>query len=278
MKEKKFYGMKPSYKFMKAELKGENNEYTGFYYHGMNLVYYCIKHDLNESEVNEYLDKEIKKCKKYLNNHTPSICHEIPYHIYKDIINTSKDDFQLHVNRNHKYDYENHKYIDEIEEYNWYEWVNKSIPYTSENNRYKTFFRQCSEHSIALDELYKRRGYCNCEITLNKNYNKDGSPDKVFVIFRRYCDCGNEEDFKRTCLNYWHFIKLLDCVKEEDKNDIDIDELYAKKTKPDKIEDRTRFKSEINYAKKHTTEFGQPKYKTGVWDLINGVLTKLYDK
>lgn len=59
MENKKFYGMKPSYKFMKKELKGKNNEYTSFNCHGMNLVYYCIKHDFNEEQVNEYLDKEI---------------------------------------------------------------------------------------------------------------------------------------------------------------------------------------------------------------------------
>ena len=274
MEEKKFYGMKPSYKFMKAELKGKNNEYTGFYYHGMNLVYYCIKHDFNEEQVNEYLDKEIQKCKKYLNSHCPCIYYSIPYDIYKDIINTSKDDFKLCVNRNNKYDYENHKYIDKIEEYSWYEWINRSIRYDSDNNRYKTFFRQCSEHSIALDVLFKRRGYCQCEITLKKMYNKDENIDKVFVIFRRDCSCGDENDFKRTCLNYWHFIKLLDCISEKDKNDIDIDDLYAKKTTPDKLEDRTKFKSEIKYA----NEFSKPLNKIGVWGLVKGKLTKLYDR
>ena len=150
MEEKKFYGPKPSYVFLKKEMKGANNEYTGFYYHGMNLVYYCIKHDLNEEQVNEYLDKEILKCKKYLNNHCPCIFHSIPYHIYKDIINTSKDDFKLNLRRSHKYDYENHKFFDEIEEIGWYEWINRSIRFDSSNNRYKTFFRQCSVHSIAL--------------------------------------------------------------------------------------------------------------------------------
>ena len=275
MEEKKVYGMKPSYKFMKKEMKGANNEYTGFYYHGMNLVYYCIKHDLNEEQVNEYLDKEIQKCKKYLNSHCPCIFHSIPYDIYKDIINTSKDDFKLYVNRNNKYDYENHKYTDEIEEYSWYEWINRSIRYDSDDNRYKTFFRQCSEHSIALDELFKRRGYCQCEITLHKNYNKDGSPDKVFVRFRRDCCCGDEKDFKRTCLNYWHFIKLLDCILEEDKNDIDIDELYAKKTTPDKLEDRTKL---YTYQSNHTKEVPKQQIKTGVWGLVKGILTKLYDK
>ena len=272
MENKKFYGMKPSYKFMKAELKGKNNEYTSFYYHGMNLVYYCIKHDFNEEQVNEYLDREIQKCKKYLNNHCPCIYDSIPYHIYKDIINTSKDDFKLNVNRNHKYDYVKHKFTDEIEEYKWYEWVNRSIRYDSDDNRYRTLFRQCSEHSIALDDLFKRRGYCNCEITLKKMYNKDSNQDKVFVIFRRDCSCGNENDFKRACLNYWHFIKLLDYVSEEDKNDIDIDDLYKRKTTTDKLEDRTKFNSEIKYAKE------LKKQKTGVWGLVKGVLTKLYNK
>lgn len=274
MENKKFYGMKPSYKFMKKELKGANNEYTSFYYHGMNLVYYCIKHDFNEEQVNEYLDKEIQKCKKYLNSNCPTIYHSIPYDIYKDIINTSKDDFQLHVNRNRKYDWENNKYTDEIEEYNWYDWINRSIRYDSDDNKYKTFFRQCSEHSIALDELFKRRGYCSCEITLHKNYNKDGSPDKVFVRFRRDCFCGDKNGFKRMCLNYWHLIKLLDYVSEEDKNNIDIDELYAKKTTPDKIHDSTKPKVEI----KHTKGFAKSQNKTGVWGLVKGVLTKLYDK
>ena len=265
MEENKFYGPKPSYVFMKAQLKGENNEYTGFYYHGMNLVYYCIKHDFTEEQVNEYLDKEIQKCKKYLNNHCPCIFDSIPYHIYKDIINTSKDDFILHLNRQYKYDWNTHKDTDEIDEYKWYEWINKSIRFDSEDNRYKNFFRQCSEHSIALDELFKRRGYCQCEIRLDKRYNTDGNPDKVLVIFRRDCDCGNEKDFKRTCLNYWHFIKLLDYVSEEDKNDIDIDELYKKKESYDKIFDRT--KPEVV----HTRGFRNDKEST-----IKKVIKKIF--
>ena len=240
MEEKKFYGPKPSYKFMKAWLKGENNNYTGFYYHGMNLVYYCIKHDFNEKQVNEYLDKEIKKCQKYLNNHCPCIFVSIPYHIYKDIINTSKDDFKLSITKNYKYDWNTHEHTDEIDEYKWYEWINRSIRFDSEDNRYKHFFRQCSEHSIALDELFKRRGYCSCEIKLDKKYNKDSDVDNVFVTFHRNCNSGNEKDFKRTCINYWHFIKLLDCVSDEDKNDIDIDELYKRKEIPDKLIDRTK--------------------------------------
>lgn len=274
MEEKKIYGPKPSYVFMKKDMKGINNEYTGYYFHGMNLVYYCIKHDFNEEQVNEYLDKEIKKCKKYLNSHCPVIYHDIPYDIYKDIINTSKDDFKLYVYRNNKYDYEKHEYTDEIEEYSWYEWINRSIRYDSDDNRYRSLFRQCSEHSIALDELFKRRGYCQCEITLKKMYNKDGNSDKVFVIFRRDCICGDKDDFKRTCLNYWHFIKLLDCISEEDKNDIDIDELYTKKTTPDKLEDRTRFKSEI----KHTKGFSKSQNKTGMLELIKEVFTKINKK
>lgn len=268
MENKKIYGPKPSYKFMKAELKGKNNEYTGFFYHGMNLVYYCIKHDLNEEQVNEYLDKEIQKCTKYLNNHNHCIFHSIPYHIYKDIINTSKDDFKLYVNRYNKYNYENHKLTDEIIEHNWYEWVNRSIPFTSDNNRYKTFFRQCSEHSIALDDLFKRRGYCSCEITLNKNYNNDGGQDEVFVRFRRDC-CDNKDDFKRTCLNYWHFIKLLDCISEEDKNDIDIDELYSRKINIDQFSDRTSRPSIKPEPENKVVQ------KPTVWGLVKGVLTKL---
>lgn len=272
MEEKKFYGPKPSYVFLKKEMKGVNNEYTGFYYHGMNLVYYCIKHDLNEEQVNEYLDKEISKCKKYLNNHCPCIFHSIPYHIYKDIINTSKDDFKLNLRRQHKYDWITHKNTGEIEEIGWYEWINKSIKFDADNNRYKTFFRQCSEHSIALDDLFKRRGYCNCEIRLDKRYNNNGN-DIVSVIFRRDCDCSSEKDFKRTCLNYWHFIKLLDYVSEEDKNDIDIDELYSRK-ESNNIYDATQPKQEV----KHTKGFAKTPTKTGVWGIVKGVLTKLYDK
>jgi len=268
MEEKKFYGPKPSYVFMKKEMKGINNEYTGFFYHGMNLVYYCIKHDLNEEQVNEYLDKEIQKCTKYLNNHNPLIFHSIPYHIYKDIINTSKDDFKLYVNRHNKYDYENHKYTDEIEEIGYYNWINKSIPYTSDKNRYKTFFRQCSEHSIALDELFKRKGYCQCEIQLSKKYNQSGNSDKVFVVFNHNSCIGNKNDFKQNCLNYWHFIKLLDYISEEDKNDIDIDELYKRKTNIDQFNDRTS-KPAIKLIKKNTGV----KTPT-IWRLIKEVLTK----
>lgn len=238
MEEKKVYGPKPSYKFMKRCFKKENR--TGFLFHGMNLVYYCIKHDFNEEQVNEYIDKEIQKCKKYLHNHEASIIHYVPYHIYKDIINTSKDDFKLGLSRNYKYDYDNHVYTNIIEEHHWYEWVNRSIEFDSSENRYKTFFRQCSEHSIALDDFFKRKGYCNCEISLSKKYEINKDTDTVFVNFYHSCSSGNEKDFKRTCLNYWHFIKLLDCVSEEDKNDIDVDELYKRKETPDKISDRTK--------------------------------------
>lgn len=272
MENKKFYGPKPSYKFMKQEIKGENNEYTSFYYHGMNLVYYCIKHDFNEEQVNEYLDKEIQKCKKYLNSNCPTIYHSIPYDIYKDIINTSKDDFKLNLRRRYKYDWATHKHTDEIEEIGWYDWINKSIRYDSKDNRYLTFFRQCSEHSIALDDLFKRRGYSSCEIRLDKSYNND-KVDKVLVIFRRDCFCGNAKDFKRTCLNYWHFIKLLDYVSEEDKNDIDIDELYSRK-ETNNIYDDIKPHEEV----KHTKGFAKHQTKTGVWGMVKGVLSKLYDK
>ena len=253
--EKKFYGPKPSYVFMKQEMKGINNEYTSFYYHGMNLVYYCIKHDFNEQQVNEYLDKEIQKCKKYLKSGHVCIFDSIPYHIYKDIINTSKNDFKLNVNRKRRYDYKNHKFSDQIDEYCWYEWVNNSIKYTADDNRYKTFFRQCSEHSLALDDLFKRRGYCSCEIKLEKKYDEKNEQDKVYVIFRRDCNYDDANDFKRTCLNYWHFIKLLDCVTEEDKNDIDIDELYKRKEAYDKLYDATKPQEEI----KHTRGFKNDK-------------------
>ena len=264
---------KPSYVFLKKALKGRNNDNTSFYYHGMNLVYYCIKHDFNEQEVNEYLDKEIQKCKKYLNSNCPCIYHSIPYDIYKDIINTSKDDFKLYLNHNYKYDWKNNKYTNEPDDYYWYEWINKSIRYDSEDNRYKTFFRQCSEHSKALNDLFSSKGYCNCEINLRKYY-KDESLDKVFVEFNKDCQCGNENDFKRTCLTYWHFIKLLDYVSEEDKNDIDINELYAKKTTIDHLYDRTQFQNKI----KHTETPIKQENKTTVWGLVKGVLTKLYNK
>lgn len=270
---KKFYGPKPSYVFMKKELKGPNNEYTGFYFHGMNLIYYCIKHDFNETQVSEYLDKEIPKCKKYLHNNTPKIYHMIYYHIYRDIINTSKDDFILNMNRRYKYDWDTHKRTDEIEDYYWYDWINKSMRFNDPNNRYKTFFRQVSEHSMVLDDLFKRKGYCQCEIRLDKRYNREGYIDKVFVIFMHNCLCGDEKDFKRMCMNYWHFIKLLDYVSEEDNNDIDIYELYKRK-EVDKFYDDTKPQAEV----RHTKGFAKAQTKTGVWGMVKGILTKLYNK
>ena len=267
MEEKKFIGPKPSYVFMKAQIKKDNE--IGFYCHGMNLIYYCIKHDFNEEQVNEYLDKEIQKCKKYLKRGHVLMYHSIPYHFYKDIINTSKDDFILKVSRNYHYDWKRNEQTNEIDEYYWYDWVNRSIRYDSNDNRYKTFFRQCSEHSLALDDLFKRRGYCQCEISLYKKYDKEDNKDIVYVLFNRQCHYDNEQDFKRTCINYWHFIKLLDYINEEDINDIDIDDLYKRKEICDMTFDRT--KPQV----KHTKGFRGTQKKNVVWDLIKGILTKL---
>ena len=247
MEENKFYGPKPSYVFMKVQMKEDNN--TSFYYHGMNLVYYCIKHDFNEEQVKEYLDKEIQKCKKYLETGKVNIYNAIPYHFYKDIINTSKDDFKLRLNRSYKYDWNTHKYTDEIEEYHRYEWINKFIKYESPENRYRTFFRQDSEHAQFLNDLFKRRGYCQCEIYLDKRYYKD-KPNEVVIVFNHYCSDNKEKEFKDLCLKYWHFIKLLDCVSENEKNDIDIDDLYSRKEAYDKLYDRTK----IQVVKHHTKE------------------------
>ena len=79
MEINKFYGPKPSYRIMKNLMKEDNS--TSFYQHGMNLVYYCIKHNFTEEQVIEYLDKMCDKCTKYLNNHDPNIYERIPIYL-----------------------------------------------------------------------------------------------------------------------------------------------------------------------------------------------------
>ena len=80
------------------------------------------------------------------------------------------------------------------------------------------------------------------------------------------CLCGDEKDFKRMCMNYWHFIKLLDYVSEEDKNDIDIDELYKRK-KVDKFYDDTKLQVEPQVEVRHTKLF-KGTNKSGLYGFI----------
>ena len=223
----KFYGPKPSYRIMKTLMKEDDN--TSFYQHGMNLIYYCIKHDFNEDQVNEYLDKMIPKCKKYLNNHEPRIYVRIPYHLMKDIINTSKDDFILNHYLSYKYDWTTHTYTKETEE-----------SFNSKENRYNNLFRQYSYHSLWITDNMKNY---NHYIYLYKSYNIDNDnnkDDKVYVVFDRHTVGSHKSGFKNICLFFWHFMKLFDEIEEKDKNDISISELYKRKEKPDKVYDRRK--------------------------------------
>ena len=233
MEVNKFYGPKLSYKVMKDLMKEDEN--TSFYQHGMNLVYYCIKHNFTEDQVIEYLDKMIDKCDKYLNNTDPCIYDRIPYHLMKDIFNTSKDDFILEQYLSYRYDWATHKYTNETSEYYNYEWINNRIGFDSKENRYNTLFRQYSYHSVWITNNMKNY---NHYISLRKEYNKDSDIDMVYVYFDKRTNSGNKKDFKHICLFFWHFMKLFDEIEEKDKNDISIPELYKRKEKIDKIYDR----------------------------------------
>ena len=235
MEINKFYGPKPSYRIMKTLMKEDDS--TSFYQHGMNLVYYCIKHNFTEEQVIEYLDKMCDKCDKYINNHDPNIYERIPYHLMKDIFNTSKDDFILNHYLSYKYDWSTHKYTKETEEYFNYEWINNSISFNSKENRYNNLFRQYSYHSVWITNNMKNH---NHYIFLRKDYNKDSDIDKVYVYFDKRTNSGNKNEFKHICLFFWHFMKLFDEIEEKDKNDISIPELYRRKEKPDKVYDRRK--------------------------------------
>ena len=231
----KFYGPKPSYKFMKNYLK-EKKE-TSFWCHGINLIYYCIKHDFTEEQVIEYLDKMIEECPKYLNNNDPSITFKIPYHLVKDIFNTDKDDFILNRYLSYKYDCGKHEYTNETYEYYDYEWINNRIGFDSKENRYNTLFRQYSYHSVWITNNMENY---NHYIFLRKEYNKDSDIDMDYIYFDKRTNSGNKKNFKHICLFFWHFIKLFDEIEEKDRNGISISELYKRKEKVDKTYDSRR--------------------------------------
>lgn len=235
MEVNKFYGPKPSYKFMKNYLK--ENKLVGFWYHGVNLIYYCIKHNFTEEQVIEYLDKMIEECPKYLNNNDPSITFKIPYHLVKDIFNTNKDDFVFNQYLYYEYDWNKHEYSDKTHEYFSYDWINNSISFNSKENRYNTLFRQYSYHSVWITNNMKNH---NHYIYLYKEYKSDLDIDIVYVYFNKHTNSGNKKDFKHICLFFWHFIKLFDEIEEKDRNDISISELYKRKEKPDNIYDYRR--------------------------------------
>ena len=195
MEISKFYGPKPSYMIMKALMKEDDS--TSFYRHGMNLVYYCIKHDFTEEQVIEYLDQMCDKCDKYLNNNDPNIYERIPYHLMKDIFNTSKDDFILNHYLSYKYDWATHRYTNETEERFDYDWINNSISFNSPNNRYNNLFRQYSYHSVWITNNMKNH---NHYIFLRKEYNKDSDIDIVYVYFDKHTNSGNKKEFKHICL------------------------------------------------------------------------------
>ena len=235
MEINKFYGPKPSYRIMKALMKDDNQ--VSFYRHGMNLIYYCIKHNFTEEQVIDYISKMCESCYKYLNNNDPSIYIRIPYHLMKDIFNTNKDDFILDKHISYKYDWSTHKYTEEIEEYFNYEWINNSISFNSKENRYNNLFRQYSYHSVWITNNMKNH---NHYISLYKDYNDKGIIDIVYVQFDRHTNSGNKKEFEHICLFFWHFFKLFDEIEEKDKNDISIPELYKRKEKVDKVYDRRR--------------------------------------
>ena len=235
MEINKFYGPKPSYRIMKALMKDDNQ--VAFYQHGMNLVYYCIKHNFTEEQVIDYLSKMCESCYKYLNNNDPSIYIRIPYHLMKDIFNTNKDDFILNQYLSYKYDWSTHKYTNETSEYFRYEWINNSISFNSKENRYNNLFRQYSYHSVWITNNMKNH---NHYISLYKDYNDKDIIDTVYIQFDRHTNSGNKKEFEHICLFFWHFFKLFDEIEEKDKNDISIPELYKRKEKADKVYDRRR--------------------------------------
>lgn len=235
MEINKFYGPKPSYRIMKALMKDDNQ--VAFYQHGMNLVYYCIKHNFTEEQVIDYLSKMCENCYKYLNNNDPSIYIRIPYHLMKDIFNTNKDDFILNQYLSYKYDWSTHKYTNETSEYFRYEWINNSISFNSKENRYNNLFRQYSYHSVWITNNMKNH---NHYISLYKDYNDKDIIDTVYIQFDRHTNSGNKKEFEHICLFFWHFFKLFDEIEEKDKNDISISELYKRKEKADKVYDRRR--------------------------------------
>ena len=235
MEINKFYGPKPSYRIMKALMKDDNQ--VAFYQHGMNLVYYCIKHNFTEEQVIDYLSKMCENCYKYLNNNDPSIYIRIPYHLMKDIFNTNKDDFILNQYLSYKYDWSTHKYTNETSEYFRYEWINNSISFNSKENRYNNLFRQYSYHSVWITNNMENH---NHYISLYKDYNDKDIIDTVYIQFDRHTNSGNKKEFEHICLFFWHFFKLFDEIEEKDKNDISIPELYKRKEKTDKVYDRRR--------------------------------------
>jgi hypothetical protein len=243
--EKEYRGMKPSYRIMKDYIK--RNSKDGYLDHGTTLVYYCIKHDFNEEQVIDYLNKMVNNCEKLLIHHNAGAGYSDEYKIFKDILNISIDDFTLkkYVSFKSTYDYEKHRFVEDrntiLNHYTYY--------YNFPKDMHKKVFRDYNDHVVYLYDLMEKFGYCNHKIWFNKIYDDKSDIDIVNVYFEggRIDPVGHngpirmeraKKEFSKSCLNLWHFIKLLDY--SENLNDIDINELNKRKTKIDQVYDRTK--------------------------------------
>lgn len=234
--EQKIYGKKPSYKFMKEHMLNRDGIIgTSFFNHGANLVYYCIKHDFNEDQVKEYLEKEVNKCEKYLNNSIDGINFRVEYKFFKDVLNVDLNIFKLYHTRWFKSIY-NHekKRCEETTEIDDHFIYRESY----EKSFYENLFRGYNEHivylydSIASCSKYVYKG----PIRFSKMYDKEGTNDVVYVkIVAPIFPAGNnkyslqrvKKEFIEGCLFLWHFIKTLDVIEET--NNIDLkNEVYKR--------------------------------------------------
>ena len=242
--EKEFKGMKPSYKIMKDYIK--RNSINGYLDHGTTLVYYCIKHDFDEQQVIDYLNEMVNHCEKLLTHHNAGAGYSDKYEVFKDILNVSLDDFLLKEYKSYKsnYDYDTHKWNTDTNTI----LIHHCYYYNFPKDLHKKIFRDYNDHVVYLYDLMDKFGYCNHKIWFIKTYDDKSDIDVVKVHFEggRIDPVGHnghirmkrvKEDFVKSCLNLWHFIKLLDY--SENPNDIDINGLYKRK-EVDQVYDRTK--------------------------------------
>lgn len=242
--EREYRGMKPSYRIMKDYIK--RNSKDGYLDHGTTLVYYCIKHDFDEQQVIDYLNKMVNYCEKLFTHHNAGVGYSEDYEIFKDVLNVSLDDFSLKEYKSFKstYNYETRLWKEDKKTI----LTHYSYSYNFPRDLHKTIFRDYNDHVVYLYDLMDKFGYCNHKVWFTKTYDDKSNIDKVNVHFEggRIDPVGHEgpirmkrvkENFVKSCLNLWHFIKLLDY--SENPNDININELYQRK-EVDKVYDRTK--------------------------------------
>ena len=242
--EKEFRGMKPSYKVMKNYIK--RNSIEGYLDHGTSLVYYCIKHDFDEQQVIDYLNEIVNKCEKLLIHHNAGAGYSDKYEVFKDVLNAPLNEFSLKEYRSFKssYNYETHRWNEDRNTIQ----VHYSYYYNFPKDLHKKVFRDYNDHVVYLYDLMDKFGYCNHKLWFTKTYDDKSDIDYVTVHFEggRIDPVGwngpirmkrVKEDFVKSCLSLWHFIKLLDY--SENPNDIDIDGLYKRK-EVDQVYDRTK--------------------------------------